>query len=502
MLIPAIMHGQDMYSVASAEQAITRSHNNKAELTKALGHFRQNSNDSLKLKAMCFLLSNMDIHYSADYFWIDSTGKRIEFDELKFKDFAGSIQAFEDLKAKYGKLRPVSVEYRDIETIKADFLINNVNEAFKGWEKRGRSAMSFADFCEYVLPYRITIEPLQEWRTTYREQFSWMIDSAGSYRSKPLTKVLINDVNKWFTCLYDLEKKTEPLPRLGSIQALHRKKGYCEDVADLSVFALRSLGVGASVDIIPYWATSSGSHQLNHSLSAANDQLHFDVLFKSDRDSAFRLVREPGKVFRVTYSKQPGSLPLIAGNAAIPESILENANLKDVTPEYWPTGSFYAPVSNTNTGKIVYACVLNFQVWQPVWWSNTINPSGAYFEKMSKGVVYLPQVFENKALKPAGYPVAFGYNNMAVLKPDTLKTRTVEIKEQEGYLRFQTGKKYRLYYWDNKWKPLELKMAQEKTKSLSFQRVPENALLILIPEYSKHKERPFIITGKGERVWF
>jgi hypothetical protein len=32
--------------------------------------------------------------------------------------------------------------------------------------------------------------------------------------------------------------------------------------------------------------------------------------------------------------------------------------------------------------------------------------------------------------------------------------------------------------------------------------VPANALLLLIPEYSQRKERPFIMLDNGERVWW
>jgi hypothetical protein len=37
---------------------------------------------------------------------------------------------------------------------------------------------------------------------------------------------------------------------------------------------------------------------------------------------------------------------------------------------------------------------------------------------------------------------------------------------------------------------------------MTFVNVPDNALLLLVPQYSKRKERPFIITENGSRNWF
>lgn len=44
----------------------------------------------------------------------------------------------------------------DVLNIRAEFLINNIDLAFDGWKKRPWNAsLSFADFCEWLLPYRI-----------------------------------------------------------------------------------------------------------------------------------------------------------------------------------------------------------------------------------------------------------------------------------------------------------------------------------------------------------
>jgi hypothetical protein len=121
---------------------------------------------------------------------------------------------------------------------------------------------------------------------------------------------------------------------------------------------------------------------------------------------------------------------------------------------------------------------------------------------MPRGTVILPAYYIHGSLKPAGFPKVNGFNNELLLKPDSANKRTVTIVEQERYLIFRPGKKYQLYYWDNDWKSVGTQTAADNAKELVFENVPKNALLLLIPEYSEGKERPFIITDDNKRYWW
>lgn len=59
----------------------------------------------------------------------------------------------------------------DVQTITADYLIHNIDHAFKKWEECSwNKNLSFEDFCEFLLPYRIGDEPLEEWRNKYEKK--------------------------------------------------------------------------------------------------------------------------------------------------------------------------------------------------------------------------------------------------------------------------------------------------------------------------------------------
>ena len=498
LLLPLCGVGQSLYP-DSVEAVLRQSKTHRKELEKAIDHFRR-SGDSLKLKAVYFLVSNMDEHYSASYIWVDSLGQKVAFDELDYPDFAASVQAFDTLKRRHSKLTPRPVVYRDIDTVDASFLIENIEQAFASWRANTAGKISFEDFCEYVLPYRMSFEPLQNWRSLYAGRFGNLRQGTGLPDYDSVYLAVGRDIRNWFSNVYGIENKTEPLPRLGARQLLHRKKGACEDIADLTGLILRANGYAASVDYIPAWSTASGLHFVNYTYPTTSSKNHFDAAEAMFVDT---LSREPAKVIRTTYSRQKNVAAEHADTAHIPDGFMRLKNYKDVTGEYWVTQDVRARLFAVKGAqpRLAFATVWNYFQWRPVWWGK-VDGNATVFSNMTKGAVYLPTYYLNGKLMPAGWPIVAGYENMQVLEPDTVHTRTVYIKEQNPYLLFRTGKKYTLFWWSGKWTRAGMRVASADTKQLEYPGVPLNALLLLVPEYSQKKERPFIVSPSGERSWF
>jgi hypothetical protein len=482
------------------ERVLQKAGSNRSELEKALQYFSKKQ-DPLQFKAVCFLIANMDIHYSDTYFWADSSGEKVPFNELDYPDFTTALHAFDDLKKQHPGLHPVPFRYRDIDSIQADFIIDNVERAFDCWKRPWARFLNFDDFCEYLLPYRASVEPLQNWRKTYQQRFAWIQDSA---KGKPVDSTLAclaADVKKWFTNTFEIDIRKEPLPRLGALQLLMRKKGPCEDIADLALFTLRSQGFPVTADMVTYWATSSGSHFFNSTFNAQQEQVRFDISTATVRFATF--AREPAKVIRTTYARQNDVPANEEPVENIPDGFMRTLNYKDVTSDYWQTADVNCELpGNSPKRKIAYACVLNYLEWRPTWWGRVLGNT-VRFTNMCTGAVFLPMYCEQGKMVPAGYPVAVNKNKQQTeLKPDVQHVRSVTIAEQDKYLFFRPGKMYKLFYWDNKWNLIGVQKAADGTHELQFDKVPRNALLLLVPEYTQRKERPFTITDSGERLWW
>ena len=66
----------------------------------------------------------------------------------------------------------------DAKVIRAEFLIHHIDQAFEVWEKRPwNKYLPFDDFCVLIFPYRVGDEPIEEWRSLYKERYESILDS-------------------------------------------------------------------------------------------------------------------------------------------------------------------------------------------------------------------------------------------------------------------------------------------------------------------------------------
>ena len=115
------------------EDALNLAGENRPELEKVLRHYH---GDTLKLEAAKFLIRNMPGHYS----FADTMEVKPYYDEVDsvLTTMKGcNVWTIRDslvkIDNKYADLSPEWVE--DIQIIKADFLIQNIDSAFVQWKK-------------------------------------------------------------------------------------------------------------------------------------------------------------------------------------------------------------------------------------------------------------------------------------------------------------------------------------------------------------------------------
>lgn len=483
---------------AAVEQNLIKAGGNRPELEKVIAYCKQ-TKDPEKLQAIYFLISHMDIHTTIDYYWQNTEGKKIEYNELDYPDFEQAAQAFETLKTQNSGLKPHAFTSKDLEVIKADFLIDNIEKAFISWKNTPLENVSFQDFCEYILPYRISVEPLQKWRTLYASKFDWLHDKIKANGLEAILPYVKDHANTWFTNTWGRGGRNEPLPLLGSQQLIMRKQGTCADMTNLGVFGLRSVGIPATVNSIPFWATATGAHSTNTFFDSNAKPIAFDFGVKIFNQ---KLLREPAKVLRTTYSKQATALINFEDPEQIPPGHLQAANYIDVTQSYWQTTTVSSALyPNVTKPKIVYVATFNGLKWQPFWWGLT-NNNQSQWEQICVGTVIIPHYYINKKMVPAAPPIVVNEKENRVLKPDFSQLITVSITSFASYLLIKPNVTYKLFYWDDQWKLVQAIKTDTTTETLIYNKVPKNALLLLVASNSKGLERPFIIDANGQRQWF
>ena len=120
---------------SAVQTALLQTTTNRTELIRALDYF-YHTKDSLKIRSIDFLVANMPLHRGYSYYWADEKGQRISYNELNYITFNDAVLALDQIRKNTGGIHPVAYSYRDIDSIHADMLIENVNEATKAYRAR------------------------------------------------------------------------------------------------------------------------------------------------------------------------------------------------------------------------------------------------------------------------------------------------------------------------------------------------------------------------------
>jgi hypothetical protein len=232
---------------------------NKKELLKVIEKYNKDPKDSLKLKSALYLIANMPYHsFSKGNSIFDEAfvlaGKEREkkikenpreknpksFTNRKLGFFLDSISEENNLTDKSPVL------HYDLRYINAEFLIDNIELAFKAHEKMPlKLCKDFDEFLHYVLPYRVGREPIEvNKRKELFEEYSWVYDSV---KKNSLDEVVeqIYEMNR-----FKVVSKRHPNYNYSYslTQMDHIKIGSCIDITVYIVSILRALGIPSGYD--------------------------------------------------------------------------------------------------------------------------------------------------------------------------------------------------------------------------------------------------------------
>jgi len=160
-------------------QALKLAGDNRAELEKVLEHYSTRKEDKLKLKAAYFLIANIPYHYAVHNEMVDSF--RIYLDENE-PNKASWVNFRSDFKRQNEKdqIKP------DLQFITSEYLIRNIDFSFAVWQETPWGKYySFDVFCEEILPYRVSHEPLAYWKEEYYAYFRPIVDSMAHHNMQP-----------------------------------------------------------------------------------------------------------------------------------------------------------------------------------------------------------------------------------------------------------------------------------------------------------------------------
>ena len=137
---------------------------------------------------------------------------------------------------------------------------------------------------------------------------------------------LINqDIKTWFG--FDERYYYHPTD-LGLTEMLKTHLGRCEDMTNVTIFAMRSMGIGVTSDYTPYWANNGNNHAWNAIVTGDGRVIPF--MGAEANPGEYQLTWKAAKIYRKMFAAQP-------------EVLLFQENKQDSLPG-WLAGKSYRDV--------------------------------------------------------------------------------------------------------------------------------------------------------------
>jgi hypothetical protein len=397
---------------------------------------RHYQNTPEKLKAAKFLIENIPYHYSYAGEVLDKYYEEIESIN-RSTSFPESINRIEDLYGSLGDPNQNVKRVCDADLITSEYLIKNIDRAFDDW-KGGHWAnqLSFNEFCEYLLPYKIGEERIEQWRdelrNTYLPRIEWMYEQDDKSYSAYWAALYLNDqIKKMGFHIYGVLPNSVAESPLKILKNM--KMGECNDYAKFTAYAMRACGIPVGIDFTPQWPFRSSGHYWNTLIDNSRRTIPF-MGGESNPGYPCKSGYLMAKVFRRTFAYQKESL--YALNDSIGEDVpytLNNPFIKDVTDEYVKGVDVTIDLGSNRKRKnsFIYLSVFDNQSWIPVDYSKITSNGEAKFKNVGGGIVYLPTFWGARGSIGVIDPIEVKTDgSVVILTPDTIQRQTIKLSRK------------------------------------------------------------------------
>jgi hypothetical protein len=396
--------------------ALEQAGGNRAELEKVIDHYSKNREDSSKLEAALFLIRNMPYHsYQKGLKKFDTAFDsiaRVITDEYSYRKML-----FESLLDSIVKISGSDnlKTVMDIESLDAEYFIENIDLAFEMWNKHPDTKKAdFDTFLNYILPYRNNDEPLEPGtKKMFIDRYNWAIDSL--LAGVPL-KSVADTIIKAFNFKYMSSIRTK-YPVALSISHFEKSRvGICNDEVNYFVNLFRALGISSYEEIVPLYGNSYSSGHSFFRLEYGEE-----VYCEGDLINIYKEESIP-KVYRRTYSKNK----TVNGNICF---------YIDVTPEYKTTINATIGIAFNYPSCRIHPvlCLFHSQdQWVRV--AEGVQENNKFvFNEIGTNVLYIAAYYHNGQFNAINYPFfVLPDRTIHYYKPEVEKLDSIIILRKAG----------------------------------------------------------------------
>lgn len=445
-------------------KALSMAGDNKEELFAVLKHY---ADDSLKLRAACFLIENMPYHAGSEEFLVSPDGVAYHPDITLFDSSEAAAEYCDSLLASGWKIQR-SVLY-DIQHVKADFLIQNIELAFEVWKKPWSEPVGFEDFCRYILPYRAQHEAVSGLRKELMERYIPLLDSLNPKNAFEACMIINKELGKF------IRYKETGNPLQATVAEIHHTgTGTCEALCNYATLVMRSVGIPIAI-YNTIWTRMDGGHSWCAVLSGSKfydfnpGEVHPDAY--QDK-LAVMWYLQPAKVYQMHFA--PYGSESLAGDDGyvtwLKSSLAEDVTVREKNPTY--TLAVLVGKARSSRSSQVYLCAYNRLRWTPIAIGRRDGDSCVFKDVSGKHFFLIAEAVEKDKLRYITAPFLTERDGRwRMLVPDKERIESCSFRKENG-------KHGTLYYWNTEvedFVPLTFK--SESDSMQCYDNIPADALL-------------------------
>ncbi len=273
---------------------------------------------------------------SSEWFWPPSDAVALRVEENLSLHFEGDalrtyIEAAGDVHRDAAEFLLAWMPSSDLGSLSAELFIKNVDLAVEAWQTASwGNEIDPYTFHTYVLPHRVSQEPVEDWRGRLR--------GLGLPRVEGLTMseaalAVGRMTREWAT--YRASSRRDQ----GPLTTMERGLGRCEEDMILTICALRSVGIPARSCSTPWWTTVDSNHAWVEVYVGSEEGWHYmescDASACLDRTWFTERAKRTGVVLSVGYGEAP-----VPGELAVAvQSMNEGAVILNSTDVYTTAGT-------------------------------------------------------------------------------------------------------------------------------------------------------------------
>lgn len=394
------------------EKILTLSGDNRSELEAVLKYFK---NDNFKYKSACFLIKEMYPKYYYEGWQLD-TLKKLKLHGRMSDELMSAWDSF--------KYQNDCKRIKHIKRINSKLLINNIELACDVWLSRPwHDKYSFEQFCEYVLPYCIEDEPLEDWRRLYYDKYAPLMDSVMQKTEDPIIAagyIAERLKSEGFDNHADVS-----VPHLGALYLLQNRVGYCRENCDIALYAMRALGIPISTDFYISSPSYNSRHFWNAIIDMDGNAIPFNYTEQRiERNGRFN--RKIGKIYRQTYGANKLKFPNIKSSEC--PGLFRNNHLIDVSYQYFRENPPLEIEVDTSQSW-GFLCLYDGRKYEAIDISE-VRHNHISFKNLEDNIIVFPTTYTLKGMYPCSYPILIGKSTHHIFNPDKKCLSSAVIKRK------------------------------------------------------------------------